>query len=277
MKNEQKRRNFFIGFLKVFCVSLLFWGAILGTYGWQKLQNQKRISDVRFSLKKIAVRSRTVDKVPVCLLASLFPVKKGDPLFSIDPKVVKERILSCPSFYDARVWRLLPGTLGVEYTLRSPIGSLAGFRNVCFDAHGVLFFLVPYFPPKKLPKIVLPLEKVDSLDELQRKMNLSREKDMVLQLLPLVSSVANLYKMNVESIDFSSKNHPNIFRREIILVFSHSLGKKGEYVYVRCNGTVFSVKRLKSVFSYVFASGFEQGVIDMRFPSCVLVKRGGKE
>lgn len=264
------------GFLRVLFVSLLFWGAILGTYSFQKMQNQRRIHDEKLTLKKIAARSRTVDKVPLYWLASCCSVTRGDPLFSIDPQVVKERILSCKSFSDAKVWRLLPSTLGIEYTLRNPVGFLAGFRNVCFDEKGVLFFLIPYFSPKKLPKVVLPLERSEqgSLDELQRKVDACREKDIAIQLIPIISSVASSYKMAVETIDLSLKNHPNIFRREIILVFSRSWGKKGEYVYVRCNGSVFSVKRLKRVFSYVFESGFEHGIIDMRFPSCVLVKGG---
>jgi hypothetical protein len=215
-----------------------------------------------------------VDKVPVTLMASLTGVKSGSPLFSIDPDVVVERILSCPAFQEAKVWRLLPGTLGIEYRLKKPACYLAGFRNVCCDEQGSLFFLLPYFPPKKLPQLVLPLERADSLQELQRKVAMCREKDFAFQLLPHVASLASSFKLYVESIDFSAKNHPNIFRREIILVFGSPLGRKGEYIYVRCNGSLLSMKKMRNIFSNLLASGFEPAIIDMRFPSCILIKKG---
>ena len=177
---------------------------------------------------------------------------------------------ACPAFSQARVWRLVPGTLAVEYTLRTPVALLGGVRNVAFDSEGTLFFLLPFFAPKKLPLVVLDLPRVPSLAALQEASSLSKNMQLALRMLPVLNSFAAHYNLSLESIDLSKRNHPNIFRREIICTFAPQLSQGGEYLYLRCNAQTLSMRRLRKVFTYICSSGFHPGVVDMRFLSGVL-------
>lgn len=269
VKNE-KEQSFFTVFLKVFFISALFWGAFFSAWWWKNVQQRVREQDERFLLRRIAARSRTVDKVPLSLLASLLEIKEGEPLFSVQPDVLLSRIHACPAFAGARVWRLLPGTLGVEYTLRTPVASLGGVRNVVFDKKGTFFFLLPYFAPKKLPSICFDLPPLTTLEELQRASSV--EMTLALRMLSALTTFAAKHTLTLERIDLSKKNHPNIFRREIVITFAPEISKGGEYLYIRCNARSLSLKKLQKVCTYICRSGFHSGIVDIRFPSCALVK-----
>lgn len=273
MKQEQEEKTIFAAFWKVFFISALFWGALFSAWGWQKVQAHRRASDERFTLRRIAARSTTVDKVPLSLLCSLLEVRGGSSLFSVQPHDVLSRIRACPAFCGARVWRLLPATLGVEYTLRTPLASLGGFRNIVFDKTGTLFFLLPYFAPKRLPSVTLDLPLLSSIEALQKETSASADMSLCLRMLPALTAFASRHKLLLERIDLSKRNHPNIFRREIIITFSPELSKGGEYLYLRCNARSLSLKKLQKVFAYICSSGFYPGVVDMRFSSGALVKK----
>lgn len=268
-----KQQSFFSAFLKIFFISALFWGAFFGAWGWKKIQQDRRENDERFTLRKIAARSLTVDKVPLSLLSSLLEIKEGMPLFAIHPEDCLSRLKACPAFSRARVWRLLPGTLGIEYTLRTPQAALGGVRNVVFDSTGELFFLLPFFAPKKLPLVVLDIPQVATLEELQKATTPSEEMKLALRMIPALSSFAARHKLFLERIDLSKRNHPNIFRREIVITFSSQLSRKAAYLYLRCHPRSLSLKKLQKVFAYICGSEFHPGVVDMRFPACVLVKK----
>lgn len=255
---------------RVLFVSLLFWGAVFSAWGWQKVQQSRRVKNEHFVLRRIAARSKTVDRIPLSLLCSLCELREGMPLFSLHPSDVLSRLRACPAFSYARVWRLLPGTLGIEYALRVPVGFLGGFKNVAFDEKGNLFFLLPFFPPKKLPQIILDLQRPPSFDKLQEEVSQSHEMKVALRMLPVLKAFAARRKMALECIDLSKRNHPNIFRREIIFAFSPQLSKEKDFLYVRCHAQSLSMHRLRKVFAYLCSSGFHPGVVDMRYPSIVL-------
>jgi hypothetical protein len=276
VKNE-KETSLFSAFLKVFFISALFWGAFFSAWAWQKVQQRTREQDERLLLHRIAARSKSVDKAPLSLLSSLLEIKDGMPLFSLQPAELVAKIHTCPAFSNARVWRLLPGTLGVEYTLRTPIAHLSGFRNVVLDKTGTLFFLLPYFAPKKLPTVVFDFPQSSTLEELQKEAALSKDLTLALRMVPVLTAFASKYKLILESIDLSKRNHLNIFRREIVLTFSPELSKGGEYLYVRCNARSLSLKKLQKVIAYICSSEFHSGIVDMRFPSVVLCSMEGRK
>lgn len=270
VKDDQKEISSMAALWRVFCISLLFWGAAFSAWGWQRVQQSRRVKNQHLVLRRVAARSKTVDRVPLSLLCSLLEIREGVPLFSIHPHDMLARIKACPAFSYARVWRLLPGTLGVEYSLRSPAAFLGGVRNVVFDEKGTLFFLLPFFAPKKLPQVVLDLPHQSSLEKMQEEAARSYEMKVALRMLPVLTHFASHYNMSLECIDLSKRNHPNIFRREIILAFSPQLSKEKGFLYVRCSAQSLSMKKLRKVIAYICSSGFHPGIIDMRFPSTVL-------
>lgn len=202
--------------------SILFWVAVFLAWRCHCVQLEKRKEDPRWTLRRIAARPRTADRLPFSVLSEMAQVSSEQPrsLFALCPRKVQLEISACPAVSYVRVWRLLPGTLGIEYALRHPIARLAGVKNVGVDAQGKLFFLSPFFAPKRLPSIALSVPFCRDLRTLQERVLHEGELVDALELLPLLTKSLLPNDLCVTGVDCSRKQHTNIFRREVVLTLS---------------------------------------------------------
>ena len=227
-----QQRTLFHEVMTIIAISSCFWGALFGALWWHSRRQQQRQGDERFTIKRLASRSMTQDRLPLSVLSELLDVSAKNPcsLFAIQPEIARRRLLGCPAVEQASVWRLLPGTLGVEYALRSPVAAIAGLKNIGVDRCGTVFFLFPFYAPKHLPSLVVPLPKARTLSEVQRAFRLSKEAPIGLQLLEKVQRVVGSYNIAVESLDVTRLREHSVFRREVVVVLS-SLFAKDKRVY----------------------------------------------
>ena len=262
---------------KIVVVSCCFWGALGGGL-WLHHRRQEALQhDARFIIKRIAARPETQDRLPLALLVELLGLDNTLPpsLFAIRPQQLRSRLLSYPSVADAKIVRLLPGTIGVEYALRVPLATIAGVKNVGVDARGHVFFLFPFYAPKKLPSLILPLSDVSSLKDVQKQLWRMRETAIGLKLLELASELARLHHMNIEVIDVSKLRHQNVFRREVVVGFSSFLSQEEPlYVRMRSRNILPMLEQLPRILDRVLRGGIRGGMIDLRFGSMVLLSGG---
>jgi cell division septal protein FtsQ len=255
-------------FLTIVVASSCFWGALFGAIWWHNHQQTRRQSDERFVLKRLAARSTTQDRLPLGVLSELLDVNAETPcsVFALHPDAARQRLLTCPAIAQAHVWRLLPGTLGVEYALRPPIATIAGFKNVGIDRYGTLFFLFPFYAPKRLPALVLPIQPVKSLSEAQRAVRLAKETPIAVRLLERIQQVVGPRHIIIDSIDTVHLGEHNVFRREVVVVFS-SLLAKDKHLYVRIGSrNIFSaLDLLPALCDRLLSGGFRSGTIDLRY------------
>jgi hypothetical protein len=271
---EVPHRTLFREVITVMMVSLCFWGAFFGALWWHSRQQHRRQSDERFVLKRLASRSMTQDRLPLSVLSELLDVQADEPLsvFAIQPDEAKRRLLACPSMAQANVWRLLPGTIGVEYALRLPVASLAGLKNVAIDWDGKMFFLFPFYAQKNLPVLVVPMLPVKTLNEAQKALYQSKEAPIALRLLERVQQAAAPRHLIVESIDVSRFREHSVFRREAVLVLSSLLAKeKHLYVRIGLKNLLPSLDLLPALCDRLVGDGFRSGTIDLRYEQMAIL------
>lgn len=260
---------------RIVVFSACLWGAFGAAWWWHHRQHQARQSDERFLIKRLAVRPVTADRLPLSVLSELLEVDGQKPLslFAISTDQARCRLMRCPALADARVWKLLPGTLGVEYMLRTPVATLAGLKNVGIDEDGKLFFLFPLYAPKRLPTLVLPLKPVKTLSEGQKAVRNLHETAIALKLLERLNEIGGPRHMVVDSIDVTNMPHPNVFRREVVVVVS-SLFSKDQRLYIRMNlkHLLHSLDILPKLFDQLMKGAFRSGTIDLRFEQTAILK-----
>jgi hypothetical protein len=128
-----------------------------------------------------------------------------------------------------------------------------------------VFFLYPFFAPKRLPSIALPLSKFHSFDELQQSVLETHETAIALDVLAKLQPLAFSHHLVIDTVDFVRYAHTSIFRREVVVIMTakNAMASEDKRLYIR-----LSPKRLFSslkVLSRILASGFYSGTIDLRY------------
>jgi hypothetical protein len=253
---------------KIAFVSCCLWLSFFAAWWCHHRQQEIRKNDPRFVVKRIAARPLTQDRLPIGVLTELLHLDKDSPvsLFSIQPQEAQQKLLSCPAFARAKVWRLLPGTLGIEYALKTPVATIAGFKNIALDATGATFFLFPFYAHKKLPSIIIPIESLTTLADVQRRVRRLKETGIALRLLDLLSPIAKSHHLVVDVLDVSQFHQQSIFRREVVIVFSSILSKEDRlYVRVHSKKLLLRIELLNVLLDHLFRGAFRGGTIDLRY------------
>src|SRR5690606_28774117 len=82
-------------------------------------------------------------------------------LYSFNTEEAVQKLLHLPVIKEAKIRKIRPGTIHVDYALRKPIAYLADYSNTAIDASGTIFSFKPFYTPKKLPEIYLGEEEED--------------------------------------------------------------------------------------------------------------------
>lgn len=216
----------------------------------------------------MAARPVTQDRLPIGVLTELLKLDTTSKvsLFAFQPQEAKDMLIACPAFASAKVWRLLPGTLGIEYALRTPVATIAGLKNIGIDASAVAFFLFPYYAPKKLPAIVIPTGSLLTLADVQRRVRRIKETAIALKLLERITPIAHQYHLAVDLVDVTHFHQQSFFRREVIVAFT-TLLSKDERLYVRVSSKklLSRLEMLPTLFCHLLRGAFRSGTIDLRY------------
>src|SRR5206468_998734 len=86
-------------------------------------------------------------------------------LYALDLKEAAKALLSSPLIRNAKVKRLPPNTLYVEYEVRKPVCWLADYKNVAIDQEGYLLPGAPFYPPQQMPEIYLGLPSFGAAED----------------------------------------------------------------------------------------------------------------
>ncbi len=117
------RRVGLVGGVLVFALWIGAWLVMSGTVGraaeWSTHTALDLSADAGFAVKDVLVEGRVNTDPDV--LKALINIQKGDPLFSFDPAEARELIERISWVREARVQRLLPGTVYIGLTERRPL------------------------------------------------------------------------------------------------------------------------------------------------------------
>lgn len=231
-------------------------GVVLALSLKQKWNSEVR-TNPKFAIHSIIQKCSSVESLSTDYLAECLGIStdRSYTLFEHSANYLTTVLESSPLIKSAKVSKILPSTLHIEYSLRQPVAILQDYQNTVIDDEGVLFPLQPFRTPKLLPEITLG-------DQSEQKMQLALE---------LLSSFKNypLPRPSLKSlarIDVSRAHTPQLSHREIILVFNSDSDK---LVFLRLPSNAWR-RALKQFFKLPHDQ-LPDKVIDMRLPNAAYV------
>jgi hypothetical protein len=141
--------------LIVFLSTLLISGTAALTLLYLEQLELQRSRDPDYQVRVLLQTSSRREPLPSLYLEELLGLSQDQPLglYQMDLKEAQRRLLASPLIAAARLKRLPPDTLWVDYDVREPVAYLADFSEVALDAQGVAIPVRPFTTPKQLPEI----------------------------------------------------------------------------------------------------------------------------
>lgn len=211
--------------------------------GWRLWQKRQRLPEPLRYITAIAQTGPSRESLPSDLLAELMKLSMDAPVRAAGflPKAAEGQLRAFPLIRNAAVKLVPPGTVYVDYEVRSAKAWLADFQNAAVDSEGVLFPVSPFLSPKRLPKIVLGLtpkqckwgEKLSSSSQ-------GQNWELAQKLLTTLEAPPYRDLLAVEQIDCSHALARSRGEREIVLVLVDKLQPptgplRSFYRFVRLN------------------------------------------
>lgn len=188
----------------------------------------QRANDPKYQIVALVQTCSQKEPLKTAYLAELLDLSLDEPtnLFRFNSNEAKRRLQACPLIKDARVKRISPGTVYVDYDLREPIAVLGEWTNAAIDENGVVFPIKPFFTPKKLPELILGFRQTEVF--LWGKTIDSRRVDLAVDLIRLLNNTCcNAYR-SVSKVDVSKAYARSYGQREVIIVFDTWIEKEAE-------------------------------------------------
>lgn len=174
---------------------------------------QLRQSDTQYRIEAIIQTTPQKEALKTVYLAELLDLAADKPsnLYQFDSNRAEQKLTHSPLIKEATIKKISPGTLYIDYTMRTPIIYLGDYVNAALDEEGILIPFTPFFTSKNMPVFYLGLtshEKSwgDKLD------------DEKIELAFQVWETAKLYFDQVREIDVSNAFSESYGQRQIVLI-----------------------------------------------------------
>jgi hypothetical protein len=203
-----------------------------GGYGLLHRWQEKRLQDPHNQVVAIVQTGPEKEALKTAYLAELLELSADQPtsLYAIHAKEAEKKLLACPLIAKAKVQRVSPGTLYIDYTIRKPIAQILDYQNIGIDRDGYLFPLSPFYSPKNLPEVYLGLPPFGSMaDASGRSGGLwqSPLKDkyfsLAIDLLHILADAPWRENLRIKRIDVSNAFAKSAGQREIVLMLDDEL------------------------------------------------------
>lgn len=163
-------------------------------------------------------------------LAELFNLSYDQPtnLYAFSAKDAQKKLLLNPIVKWAKVKKIRPGTIHVDYEMREPVAFLSDLNNTAIDSTATPFPMAPFFTPKKLPEIYLGNYSSDgekAAIEWGKEIQ-SKKMQMALGLLNLLNEKIGKEELTIKRIDVSKTDAPSLGRRQAVVILEE---KKSVY------------------------------------------------
>jgi len=204
---------------------------------YKKLKRQKLTSE-RYKIEGLVQTGPEREALKTVYLAELLGLSSDLPknLYSIDLAKAEHALLSSPLIAKAKVKRMPPNTLYIDYEVRRPIAWISDYQNTAIDAEGYLFPIAPFLSPKEMPEIYLGLPKFESDEDSFGRTGGRWRTPLNNRYLTLAFNLLQAFEgspwregLHIKRIDVSNAFAPSLGRREIVLITEEELAlKKGE-------------------------------------------------
>lgn len=274
-----------------------------GYWIWTKSDRHKRQNET-YKITAIVQTGPEKEALKTSYLAELLSLSVDHPinLYAFDLKKGEEKLLTSPLIARAKIKRIPPGTLYIDYETRKPIAWLSDYRNVGIDREGYIFPITPFFSPKELPEIYLGLPPFATPeDRFGRKGGLwqtplrNRYLSLAFEILQFLEGSPWREGLRLKRIDVSNAFAPSLGQREIVLFTEEELIVKQEgkvrtcvfpkilrlapKEYAKQLANFFTLRKTmiedykKQLASTSDAGRFTLRIVDLRIPQLAFVQR----
>jgi hypothetical protein len=209
--------------LVIFLSTLMVSGS--ATVGWlyylHFIGSRSEVED--YNIQAIIQTGPERESLKSVYLAELLGLSVDRPvnLYRFDTNSAEESLVRSPVIKTAKVSVQLPGTVYVDYTVRTPIAYVYDYENAAIDSEGVVFPLSPFFTPKKLTNIYLGTQ-----EEISWGAELKNEGVVLsLSLLKIFSQDRYKEAFDVKRIDVSNAFSESYGQRQIVLILEDRLSE----------------------------------------------------
>lgn len=223
-------------FILVGSVAMTLLVAFGGYFSYEKFK-QKRLHSDRYKIEGLIQTGPEKEALKTVYLAELLGLASDLPknIYALDLKKAEAALLSSPLIAKAKVKRLLPNTLYIDYEVRRPIAWIADYRNTAIDSAGYLFPMTPFLSPKEMPEIYLGLPPFESGEDSLGRSGGHWRTPLQNPYLDLAFSLLRAFEgspwregLRLKRIDVSNAFAPSLGRREIILITEEEISFKKE-------------------------------------------------
>lgn len=210
--------------------TLFISGSVLMGWLYYLHVRELRLNDDQYRIVAIIQRTPHNDSLKTAYLAEQLNLSLNRPvnLYQFNVKEARETLSNNPLIQEVTVKKILPGTLYIDYILRSPVAFIGDFTNTAVDADGNLFPFRPFFTPKRLPSFILGLSEEEC-----RWGNCISEHPSLQVAFDLMAQRHCLERegYEIQRIDLTELESESYGRRQIVVVLglpSHSVISKSE-------------------------------------------------
>lgn len=265
--------------------------SITGFTVWKNHRKAKLESE-KYRVKAIIQTGPEKEALKTAYLAELLGLSSDKPaqLYALNLKKAEERLLSSPLIANAKIKRMPPTTLYIDYEVRKPVARLADFQNMAIDAGGYLFPIAPFLTPKRLPEIYLGISSVNGwhLDH--------PGFQLAIEILQFLEKVPWTEGLTIERVDVSNAFASSLGTREVVLITEEELTCRSEGKEIVCYFPkilrlapknyeqqithFFTLRRTmmddykKQLTTLKTGGKFSPRIIDLRIPHLAFVEKG---
>lgn len=217
----------------VLSILIVSGSATIGTYYY--LHYRKTLQqDERYTIVAVVQHCHTQDTLKTACLTELLQLSVDKPvnLYSFDLKQKSDLLHEFSPILQAQIKKIKPGTIYIDYHLRSPHAYIGDYANTAIDATGVLMPFAPYYTPKNIPTYILGLN-IPSQNVWGHRLK-NNEMQLALALHRLFNE--HFQEVSIKQIDVSNAFAENCGRREIVVAVDEffKIQVNGRVKYRRC-------------------------------------------
>lgn len=196
---------------------LISGSASIGVVYYRHVKNQ-RLKQPQYNIVAIVQTTPDKERLKTIFLAELLNLSVDQPtnLFRFNSKEAQKKLLSSSLITSARVKKILPGTVYVDYTLRKPVATLLDYSNTVIDHEAVAFPFKPFFTPKILPEIYLGMN--DPVSHIWGRTIQGIKCRLALYLLDLITENFDIKNSSLIRIDVSKALADSEGQKQIVVI-----------------------------------------------------------
>ncbi|MDF2548970.1 MAG: ftsQ [Chlamydiales bacterium] len=267
--------------LFIFLSTLLISGSAHLAWSYYLYLQKERSQDSKYAVQYIVQDCRRGEALNTLYLAELLQLSQDEPtnLYALKAESAVRKLLKSPLIKQAKVRKIYPNALYIEYAARSPIAFLGDLENTALDEEGFIFPLIPFFSPKRLPQIFLGLKTVPPLDNSisVRGPALNLAYDLLHEL-----SLIGIAPFKIKVIDVSKAFADELAAQEVVICFDEALENREtaqHFMRLSPNSYLQQLAHFKALREKLLQGKTAQGIapgqpllIDLRFKQTAFLK-----